>query len=87
MSIYNEAATAGYIQTLTTAGAIITPPGCGTCVGTQGPIPADGDIVLSTMNRNFRGRMGNSNANIYLASPRVVAESAISGFIAEPVCE
>ncbi len=63
------------------AGAIISPPGCSACLGTQGSIPASGDRVLSTMNRNFLGRMGNPEAEIYLASPLVAAHAAIRGEI------
>ncbi|HEX8559661.1 MAG TPA: aconitase/3-isopropylmalate dehydratase large subunit family protein [Pyrinomonadaceae bacterium] len=78
-SIYLEAMRRGYIETILTAGAVVTPPGCGSCLGTQGPIPATGDRVLSTMNRNFLGRMGNRNAEIYLASPLVAAHTALRG--------
>lgn len=81
LTIYKDAIRLGYIETLVDAGALITPPGCGACVGTQGPIPADGDKVLSTMNRNFRGRMGNPTAEIFLASAPVAAATAITGKI------
>lgn len=80
-NIYIEALEQGYIKTLVKAGALITPPGCGSCVGTQGSIPPTGSNVLSTMNRNFKGRMGNSLANIYLATPIVAASTAILGQI------
>jgi 3-isopropylmalate/(R)-2-methylmalate dehydratase large subunit len=79
--IYLEALNRGYIESLVMAGAIVTPPGCGACLGTQGSIPATGDRVLSTMNRNFLGRMGNREAEIYLASPLVAARAAIEGRI------
>lgn len=69
----------GYIAALVRSGAIISPPGCSACLGTQGSIPASGDRVLSTMNRNFLGRMGNPEAEIYLASPLVAAHAAIRG--------
>jgi 3-isopropylmalate/(R)-2-methylmalate dehydratase large subunit len=78
---YVEAARLGYIETLTEAGALVTPPGCGACVGTQGTVPASGDKVLSTMNRNFKGRMGNPDAEIYLSSPLVAATTALIGRI------
>ncbi|MEV5499534.1 aconitase family protein [Nonomuraea fuscirosea] len=81
LRVYRQAMRAGYIDTLLSAGAVITPPGCGACVGTQGPLPARGDNVLSTMNRNFRGRMGNPEANIYLSSPVVAAITALLGAI------
>lgn len=79
--IYRDAARLGYIDTLMEAGAVVTPPGCGACVGTQGPLPARGDNVLSTMNRNFKGRMGNPDADIYLSTPIVAAASALVGAI------
>jgi len=62
-------------------GAIVQPPGCGSCCGTAGVVPGDGDNVLSTANRNFRGRMGNGKASIFLASPRLCGRAAASGFV------
>lgn len=79
-----EAMAQNYIQQLVAAGATILPPGCGPCVGTLGGIPADGDVVISTTNRNFKGRMGNNKAFVYLASPVTVAVSALLGKIANP---
>jgi 3-isopropylmalate/(R)-2-methylmalate dehydratase large subunit len=79
--VYLEALAHGYVETLTRAGALVTPPGCSACLGTQGSIPASGDRVLSTMNRNFLGRMGNPEAAIYLSSPLVAAHTAIRGEI------
>ncbi|HEV3199181.1 MAG TPA: aconitase/3-isopropylmalate dehydratase large subunit family protein [Bryobacteraceae bacterium] len=64
-------------------GAVVITPGCGSCCGTCGAIPGDG-VVLSTANRNFKGRMGNSNAAIYLASPASCAAAAVRGAIADP---
>jgi 3-isopropylmalate/(R)-2-methylmalate dehydratase large subunit len=65
-------------------GAIVTTPGCGACCGTSGVIPADGMNVLSTANRNFKARMGNATASIYLASPAACAAAALTGRISDP---
>lgn len=82
--IYLDAMEAGHIQTLVRAGAAVVTPGCGPCVGTHNGVPSDGENVISTANRNFRGRMGNSDAFIYLGSPATVAASVIEGAIADP---
>ncbi|MBN1446128.1 MAG: 3-isopropylmalate dehydratase large subunit [Candidatus Omnitrophica bacterium] len=82
--IYLECMKKGYIQAITAAGGCVTNPGCGPCVGTHQGIPSDGENVISTANRNFKGRMGNQNAFIYLASPATVAASSIEGKIADP---
>lgn len=71
----------GYAETIVKAGGLLTPPGCGSCLGTQGPVPATGDRILSTMNRNFQGRMGNARSEIFLASPNVAACTALRGEI------
>lgn len=81
--IYKEAADAGYLKILAKAGAIITQPGCGLCCGRAGGILTDGERVLATNNRNFLGRMGTSKVEIYLASPKTAAASAIAGEITE----
>ncbi len=65
-------------------GAMVVTPGCGSCCGTCGAIPGDGVRVISTANRNFKGRMGNSNASIYLASPASCAAAAVRGAMADP---
>ena len=83
--IFLEAMERGIISRLLKAGAVFVAPGCGPCVGTHAGIPSDGDNVLSTANRNFKGRMGNNNdVNIYLASPWTAAASAIVGRITDP---
>jgi 3-isopropylmalate/(R)-2-methylmalate dehydratase large subunit len=82
--IYLKAMDSGILQTLVKAGASVVTTGCGPCVGTHNGVPSDGENVISTANRNFKGRMGNSNAFIYLASPATVAASALKGEIADP---
>jgi len=84
VDVMKEIMEMGYYQTLVEFGAVMVPPGCGPCVGIHGGIPADGEVSLTTMNRNFHGRMGNPNAEIYLGSPAVIAATAIEGVIADP---
>ncbi len=74
----------GYIQDFVEAGAVIGVPGCGPCMGNHMGIPAPGEVTISSANRNFKGRMGTRDSEIYLASPAVVAASAIAGCIADP---
>jgi 3-isopropylmalate/(R)-2-methylmalate dehydratase large subunit len=82
--IFLKAVKSGIINTFVEAGGVVVAPGCGPCVGTHNGIPADGESVISSANRNFKGRMGNPNAFIYLGSPATVAASAIEGAIADP---
>ncbi|MBX7215040.1 MAG: 3-isopropylmalate dehydratase large subunit [Thermoflexales bacterium] len=79
-----EAMRRGWINDFIDAGAVIGVPGCGPCMGNHMGVPAIGEATISTANRNFRGRMGTRDSDIYLASPAVVAASAIAGAIADP---
>jgi 3-isopropylmalate/(R)-2-methylmalate dehydratase large subunit len=82
--IYLAALDAGYLRTFVDAGAVVDSPGCGPCMGNHLGVPAEGEVSISTANRNFRGRMGTKESEIYLASPLVVAASAVAGEIAHP---
>jgi 3-isopropylmalate/(R)-2-methylmalate dehydratase large subunit len=82
--IYLEAMDEGLIRTFMEAGASVLAPSCGPCLGTGQGIPADNMTIISTANRNFKGRMGNKTSFIYLASPAVVAYSALKGEISDP---
>jgi 3-isopropylmalate/(R)-2-methylmalate dehydratase large subunit len=82
--VHDRLAADGTLARLVDMGAIVTTAGCGACCGTSGVIPGDGMNVLSTANRNFKARMGNATASIYLASPATCALAAATGHIADP---
>ena len=82
--IFSEAASLGLLEIFSNQGAMVLPPGCGPCCGSSAGIPGDDKNILSTANRNFLGRMGNVNANIYLGSPVSVAAAAVTGRITDP---
>jgi 3-isopropylmalate/(R)-2-methylmalate dehydratase large subunit len=82
--IYLDALKKGYVEIFVNAGAAVNNPGCGVCVGTHQGVLADGERAFSTANRNFKGRMGNPNAEIYLGSPATAAATALEGKIADP---
>ncbi|MBW2082312.1 MAG: 3-isopropylmalate dehydratase large subunit [Deltaproteobacteria bacterium] len=82
--IYLNALTEGLVQDLLEAGAVIGPPTCGPCLGGHMGILADGEIAVSTSNRNFKGRMGHPGSQIYLSNPAIAAASAVLGRIGSP---
>ncbi|MCK5056971.1 MAG: 3-isopropylmalate dehydratase large subunit [Candidatus Aminicenantes bacterium] len=82
--IYREALKKGYIETFIDAGTLVLNPGCGPCLGAHLGVMAPGEVTFSTANRNFKGRMGCREADIYLGSPLSVAASAITGEITHP---
>jgi 3-isopropylmalate/(R)-2-methylmalate dehydratase large subunit len=82
--VYLDAIKKGYIENFLKSGATIINPGCGPCLGLHEGVVGKGETVLSSTNRNFKGRMGSSEAKIYLASPATVAISALRGEISDP---
>ncbi|MFI5120949.1 MAG: 3-isopropylmalate dehydratase large subunit [Thermoanaerobaculia bacterium] len=82
--IYAQALRLGYLGDFMAAGAVVMNPGCGPCLGIHEGALGDGETAISTTNRNFKGRMGNPAAEVYLASPAVAAASALTGAITDP---
>jgi 3-isopropylmalate/(R)-2-methylmalate dehydratase large subunit len=82
--IYRQALKEGLFEIFLSAGAVISPPTCGPCLGGHMGVLAGGERALATTNRNFRGRMGHAESEVYLASPAVAAASAIRGRICHP---
>ncbi len=82
--IYSDALRLGYLRDIVAAGAVVCNPGCGPCLGVHQGALGDGETALATTNRNFKGRMGNPNAEVFLCSPAVAAASAITGVISDP---
>jgi 3-isopropylmalate/(R)-2-methylmalate dehydratase large subunit len=83
-SVFKEAVRAGYVETLMEAGAVVTNSTCGACYGGHMGLLADGEVCITASTRNFKGRMGSAEAEIYMGSPATVAASAIAGFITDP---
>jgi homoaconitase/3-isopropylmalate dehydratase large subunit len=81
--VYIQAMRAGYIEILLEAGAVVTNPQCGSCAGYIGMLNS-GEVCITSQNRNFKGRMGSADSELYLASPATVAASAIKGMITDP---
>jgi 3-isopropylmalate/(R)-2-methylmalate dehydratase large subunit len=86
-AVYSDAVRLGYVQKIVDAGAVVTNSTCGACFGYHLGVVGDGEVCLTASTRNFRGRMGSPNAEIYMASTATVAASAITGHITDPRTE
>ena len=82
--VFQRALLAGHIATLSEAGALVFPPGCGPCMGEHSGVLGAGEVAISSGNRNMKGRMGSPDSFVYLGSPQTVAASAVAGVIADP---
>ena len=82
--VYLEAMKEGLLEIFVEAGAMVSPPICGPCLGGHMGLLADGEVAVSTTNRNFVGRMGHKNSKVYLSSPYTAAASAVAGYIIDP---
>ena len=82
--VLQEALAKGYVETLMSAGAVVTNSTCGACYGGHMGVLGDGEVCITASTRNFQGRMGSPEADIYLGSPATVAASAIRGVITDP---
>jgi 3-isopropylmalate/(R)-2-methylmalate dehydratase large subunit len=84
MQVYRECVQRGFVTAFIDAGAVVSTPTCGPCLGGYMGILAEGERCIATTNRNFVGRMGHVKSEVYLASPATAAASALTGYITEP---
>jgi 3-isopropylmalate/(R)-2-methylmalate dehydratase large subunit len=83
-AVYTDAVKAGYVEAIAEAGAVVTNSTCGACFGYHMGVLGAGEVCLTASTRNFKGRMGSPDAEIYMASPYTVAAAAIAGHIVDP---